>query len=175
MVPILLVIVGVWFPGPGEEDPPPLSPPHSSLPIPYYLQLVLHWGTEACNGPTHYNDNTVLGFLPFLKGPAAKVPGLFYLFLMSCLLFFLYPLLFLKLTPFNIVLIWSSCSLIELIPSLATSVFSFVSIYIAFALVNALETASFSQVIVALSSLFKSQPGWEYKNLTESLSLSDIW
>ena len=42
MVPILPVTVGDWFPVPGEEDPPSLSPPHASFPIPYYLPLVPH-------------------------------------------------------------------------------------------------------------------------------------
>ena len=42
VVPILLVTVGDWLPVPGEEDPPLLSPPHASFPIPYYLLSVLH-------------------------------------------------------------------------------------------------------------------------------------
>ena len=47
----------------------------------------------------------------------------------------------------------------ELIPVLATSVFSLVSTCIDLALVEALETALFSQVVAALSNVLKSQPG----------------
>ena len=42
------------------------------------------------------------------------------------------------------------------------------------ALIDARDAASFSQVIAAFNNLVKSQSGCEYKNQTESLSLSDI-
>ena len=42
------------------------------------------------------------------------------------------------------------------------------------ALIEALDAASFSQVIAARNNLVKSQSGCEYKNQTESLNLSDM-